>query len=163
MGIEFPESVISRVNLAWMKDKETTIEVLSKIKNEIFLDYPHGRSKPPRPNLTLTDALELMNRFENVRYFAISNVEEYEDMKDLREKMPPHVELVPKIETKRGIKNLQRIIEGAKTKVVMLDKEDLYNDVHQDVDIFEMLIDMARINAEKSGASLLELKGVVFS
>jgi len=167
MGItvaSFEQDIISRVNLAWMRDKHHALETLKGIvDHKIFLDFPHGRSKPPKPNMTLSDALELMNQVENVRYFAISNVEEYESMTDLRSKMPSHVELVPKIETKRGVNNLQRIIEGAQTKTVMLDKEDLYNDVNKDVELFEMCIKLARNDATKNGATLLELRGVVFS
>lgn len=155
--------VVSRLNLAWMRDKEHARSTLSKIDIPVFLDFPHGRSKPPRPNMTLSEAIDLMNEFEKVRFFAISNVEQHEDMKDLRARMPDRVELVPKIETKRGVKNLKSIVAGALTRYIMLDKEDLYNDVDKDVDMFEMLIEHARMAARDVDCHVLELQGVVFS
>src|SRR5579863_7114744 len=100
--VEFPDDIVVRVNLAWMKDLATAKKTLAGIKHDIYLDYPQGRSKPPRPTLTLEQALGLAKAYKNVKYFAVSNVEEPADVKTLRAKIPSKIQFVPKIETKRG-------------------------------------------------------------
>lgn len=161
--VKFPEDIVVRVNLAWMKDLKNATEVLSKIKHDVYLDYPQGRSKPPRPNLTAEQALALAKKFKNVKYFAVSNVEEPTEVQKLRATLPTHIEFVPKIETKRGVKNLPAIIKAGRIKYAMLDKEDLYIDVGRDQDVFEILNDAARGHAKAAGITLLELQGVVFA
>ncbi|HWP61357.1 MAG TPA: hypothetical protein VN495_02030 [Candidatus Paceibacterota bacterium] len=161
--VEFPKDVVVRLNLAWMKDLASAKDALSKIKHDVYLDYPQGRSKPPRPTLSLEQGLALAKRYKNVKYFAVSNVEEPADVAKLRAKLPKHIQFVPKIETKRGVKNLPAIIRAGRIKYAMLDKEDLYIDVGRDQDVFEILNDAARSHAKHGGITLLELQGVVFA
>lgn len=161
--VEFPKDVVVRVNLAWMKDLKTANETLAKIKHDVYLDYPQGRSKPPKPTLSLKEALALASKYKQVKYFAVSNVEEPDAVEELRAKIPSHIEFVPKIETTRGIKNLAAIVKAGKVKHAMLDKEDLYVDVDRKQDVFEVLIDAARGTAKSCGITLLELQGVVFA
>jgi hypothetical protein len=161
--IKFPKDVVVRVNLAWMKDKATAISTLKSIEHDIYLDYPQGRSKPPKPTLSLTEAIDIAKKFKNVKYFAVSNVEDPIEVKEMRKLLPSSIEFVPKIETKRGVKNIPFIVTAGRVKYAMLDKEDLYGDVGRDSDIFDILVSAARTSAKESGITLLELQGVVFA
>ena len=161
--LEFPPHAVMRVNIAWQKNRREVEDVLSFLKHDIYLDYPQGRSKPPRPTLTLKDAIEIAHKFKHIKYFAVSNVEDPEAIFGIRQKLPPHIELVPKIETKKGVENLEAIVKKIGTKYIMLDKEDLYIDVTKDHNLFENLVEVARKKCKKCGIPGLELKGVVFS
>jgi pyruvate kinase len=158
----FPEHAVIRLNLAWVKSKEHAIETLKGIKHEVYLDYPQGRTKPPLPIVSFEDAIEIAKMFPNVKYFAVSNVEDEAAIGKIRVALPPHIHLVPKIETQRGIKNLTTIMQGARTNYFMLDKEDLYMDVNRDRDLFLSLIEEARAKSKEINVVLLELQGVVF-
>lgn len=161
--IDFPkESVVLRINVAWIKNKNELLSLLKKMKHDVYLDYPQGRSKPPRPKLTLNEAISIAHKFPNIKYFAVSNVEEPEAIFAIKSQLPPHIEVVPKIETKLGVKNMQAIIRKLGTKYVMLDKEDLYIDVNRNSKTFENLVASARKQAIREGINILELHGVVF-
>ncbi len=161
--IKLPAHTILRVNIAWLRDKESLIRILEDFKNDIYLDYPQGRNKPPRPTISLDDAIELAKCFDNVKYFAISNVENPDDVYKIAEKLPDNIEIIPKIETKKGIENLEIIVEKNNIKHIMLDKEDLYIDVDKDHDIFKSLLNLIREKGEKIGVKILEVQGVVFA
>lgn len=158
-----PPHVVMRVNVAWQKNIEEVENVLSRLKHDIYLDYPQGRTKPPRPTLTLDEAIEIAHKFDHVKYFAVSNVEEPDAIFLIKKRLPSRIELVPKIETKKGIENLEKIIKKIKAKYIMLDKEDLYVDVNKDYNLFENLVEVARKTCKKCGTHGLELQGVIFS
>jgi rfaE bifunctional protein nucleotidyltransferase chain/domain len=163
-GLGFPQGAVMRLNLAWMPSKEAARETLaSLVDHEVYLDYPQGRSKPPKPVITLMEAIELANEFPNVKFFAVSNVEDPHTLTDLKQRLPEHIQLVPKIETLKGVENLEAIITESGVEHVMLDKEDLYIDIERDGDEFNRLVDVARAKAKKLGFELLELQGVVFA
>ncbi|MBI5469885.1 hypothetical protein HY968_00990 [Candidatus Kaiserbacteria bacterium] len=159
----FPRNVVVRVNLAWIKDLETAHSVLKKIKHDVYLDYPQGRTRPPKPKLKLSDAINLAKKYKNVKFFAVSNIEDPVMAKKIRDTIPSRIEFVPKIETKRGVMNMLAIIKAARVKHAMLDKEDLYRDVYRDVAAYEKLIAEARMRAAEFNVALLELRGVVFA
>ena len=70
---EIPRNSVIRINVAWMKTrKELTRTILQNKQYEIYLDYPEGRTKPPKPTLQLNDVIKTGNYFKNVKYFAIS-------------------------------------------------------------------------------------------
>ncbi len=161
--VEFPEeTVVLRINIAWMKNKAELVKLLRGLKHDIYLDYPQGRSKPPRPKMSLEEALALVPQFPNIKYFAVSNVEDPKKIAAIRAKLPPQVELVPKIETEAGVKNMCGIVSAIGTKYVMLDKEDLYVAVKRDSGKFNRLVELARAKAAQSRINILELHGVVF-
>ncbi len=162
-NVEFPENIVVRVNLAWMKSAEEARRVLKKVKHDVYLDYPQGRSKPPKPKLSLKQALDIANEFKQIRFFAVSNVEEADEVKKLRARIPTHIEFVPKIETERGVQNIPAIVKAGRVKFAMLDKEDLYTDVAQNQRKYESLTALARTKAKGAGVELLELQGVVFA
>ncbi len=162
--INFPrEHVVIRINVAWIQTKEKLVELLGGISHDIFLDYPQGRSKPPRPTLTLDETIELIPQFPNIKYFAVSNVEDPDAVALIKDRLPESVELVPKIETKRGVEMLKEIVTRIGTKHIMLDKEDLYTNVNLDQEVFEQLVTLARANCKETGVATLELQGVVFA
>ena len=45
--MEFPKDTVLRVNLAWVSSLNKLQSFLLKYDNDIFLDYPIGRTKPP--------------------------------------------------------------------------------------------------------------------
>ena len=149
------KDTIIRINLAWIKSYEEAVEVITSCKNEIYLDYPQGRTKPPVPVITLDEAIEL-SKFDNIKYFAVSNIETVEQIDAIRNRLGD-IEFVPKIETKKGVLNLDEIIDAG-IKTIMLDKEDLYTDVNANQDEFNELVEIARSKDIK----VLELKGVIF-
>lgn len=156
------DKVVLRVNVAWIKNKKALLKLLSKLNHDIYLDYPQGRTKPPRPTITLDSAIEIAHRFPKIKYFAVSNVEDPVAIGEIKSKLPDRVEVVPKIETALGVQNLKQIVKKLGTGHVMLDKEDLYVDVGKNSKRFEKLVELARKKTAQTGATLLELHGVVF-
>lgn len=161
--VEFPKKhVVLRINVAWMKNRTELLRVLNSLEHDIYLDYPQGRTKPPKPVLSLHEVIDIAHKFPKVKYFAVSNVEVPKKIRAIKDRLPARIEVVPKIETEKGIANIRKIIDTLNTKHVMLDKEDLYVDVKRDSKKFEQLITKARDAAKKAHINLLELHGVVF-
>ena len=153
-----PKDAIIRVNLAWYPSVEAARQALDDANRDIYLDYPRGRTKPPKPKITLYEAIELANEYK-VRYFAVSNVEVPKFIEEISARLET-AEFVPKIETALGVENIRAIITTG-VKTIMLDKEDLYVDVDMDAWAYEKLIDSVR--QQTSNVTLLELQGVVFA
>jgi len=163
-GLDFPKGAVMRLNLAWQESKEEAEKTLGKLTAfEIYLDYPQGRSKPPKPVITLNEAIALANLFSHVKYFAVSNVESPNTIREIQALLPSHVQMVPKIETKAGVNNLDEIIKKTGVKHIMLDKEDLYVDVGRDSEEFNRLVEVTRAKRDELGFELLEMQGVVFA
>lgn len=160
--LPFPGHVVVRVNVAWIPTKDELISTLSKITHDIYLDYPQGRTKPPRPKISLDDAISMAHRFPKVKHFAVSNVEDPEAIFAIKVQLPSRVALVPKIETKKGIENLEAIVAKIQNRHIMFDKEDLYIDVNRDAIEFERLVELTRQKSKALGIGILELHGVVF-
>ena len=74
-SISFPNDVIYRINLAWINNLQELERLLKKHdKQKIFLDLPINRIKPPNNKYSLDDIVPILNSYENIKYFAISNV-----------------------------------------------------------------------------------------
>ena len=155
------KNVVVRINMAHVKDK-AQLKKFVDVDRDIFLDYPKGRSKPPRPTLHVPDALEMMAKYPNIKYFAVSNIETPSEVNMIASVLPEHVSFVPKIETIEGVINLASIFDTGHVQHIMLDAEDLYTDVNNDVELFLQLKDRARDTCEEYGVELLQLYGVVF-
>jgi uncharacterized protein with PQ loop repeat len=161
--LSFPADAVVRVNAAWIQSKAELHQVLTDNKDkEVYLDYPEGRTKPPKPVIAFQDVVDAANRFENVRFFAVSNAEQASDMEDIRSQVPLRAKIVPKIETQMGVLNVLAIAKGAQTDVVMLDKEDLYSAVNRNVDQFNMYVNTLRTVCSINQIEVLELQGVIF-
>ena len=159
-GIDIPEHVVVRINLAWY-EKDMYVP-----DRTLFFDYPDGRTKPPLSRLGLRDAIDLASSFDRTKYFAVSNAESHEHIADVRRILPPHIKLVPKIETKRGVNNLYRVIDAAETDMVMLDTEDLYSDAGDEygeyLDKFYNMVKSGVFYTDDTEIKVLRMQGVIF-
>jgi hypothetical protein len=156
------KDVVIRINMAHVKDLKELKKFVDR-DYDVFLDYPKGRTKPPVPSLTFTTAINFTKKYSNIKYFATSNVEDVSEVNLICEMLPNQVNFVPKIETLRGVLNLNKLFDTNKIKHIMLDSEDLYTDVHNDVDLFLNLKRRVADVCESYGVELLQLYGVVFS
>jgi len=155
-------NVTVRINMAYVKDRKE-LEKFVKVKYDIFLDYPKGRTKPPIPALDINDALDVMGGYKNIKYFAVSNIQDRDEVNIICDIIPDYVNFVPKIETIKGVLNLNKLFDTDKIKHIMLDSEDLYTDVGNDVELFLNLKDRVKRICKEYNVELLELYGVVFA
>ena len=165
IGMEIPKDAVVRINVAWVESKETLHRILNEnANNSVWLDYPTGRNKPPKPVLTLSETINFCKVYGNlIKYFAFSNAEDTNIIELIRQAVPEHITLVPKIETYKGVAFLPHIVEAAKTKIVMLDKEDLYVDLKMDSNHFNSACNEVLKTCNNLGITCLTLKGVIFS
>ena len=167
-GIPIPENSILRINLAWINSIEELQVILEKNNNtEIFLDLPVGRTKPPNNKYSFEDIVVILEKNENIKYFAISNVNSADNIREIIKKIPKHVSLVPKIESPDGVKNIEQItkILGHK-KVIMLDHDDLYSNLikkNEKPEKFkEYILNLSNF-CQKNNIIMLRTIGVIFS
>ena len=141
---------------------------MGKNKNsEIFLDLPVGRTKPPNNKYSFDDIVIILKKNDNIRYFAISNVNSADNIRELIEKIPKHVSLVPKIESPDGVKNIEEITKllGDK-KIIMLDHDDLYSNLikkNEEPEKFKEYISNLTNFCQKNNIIMLRTIGVIFS
>jgi len=159
-GLTLPANFVLRVNLAYVNGLVALNEIL-QTKNDVFLDFPKGRRKPPFGNITLAGAIGITNTYNNIKYFAISNTEDSKQIETIKECLPSRISVVPKIETIRGVLYLQEIINKVKPSYVMLDTEDLFTDI-RDIGIFTKMCSKVEAVCNMNGVKLLKLSGVIF-
>ena len=123
--------VVIRINMAHVKNMTELKKFVSR-DYDVFLDYPKGRTKPPVPSLSLTEAIDFTKNYPNIKYFATSNIEEIAEVNLICEMLPEGVSFVPKIETLKGVLNLSKLFDTGKIKHIMLDAEDLYTNIQND-------------------------------
>ena len=168
-NLEFPDDVILRINLAWCNSLEELKEKLSNVKNgKFFLDLPQGRIKPPNNKYSLEEMIPILESNKQIRYFAISNVENKNDLQPFLDKLPDHINIVPKIESPNAILNIKEICDALKTekKIVMLDHDDLFSSIihnNEDKNSFQKYVRKLIDFCEKENISLLRTVGVMFS
>lgn len=155
------KDVVIRINMAWVKDIQELHKFLN-IDYDIFLDYPKGRTKPPIPTLSLSDAIQIIKDYSNVKYFALSNIEDVSEVSLICDILPEHIEFVPKIETLNGVLNLEKIFQTKLINNIMLDTEDLYTDIRNDVELYIQLKERVKKLCDKYEIKFFELYGVVF-
>jgi len=168
-GIEVPDNTILRINLAWCSSVKQLRNILEEHKNNsIFIDLPIKRIKPPNNKYTLNDLISVISSYNQIKYFAISNVESANDLEDYIQKIPPNIILVPKIESPIAIQNVSEIVNAIPTdeKILMLDHDDLFSKIIKNngvVDDFkkyiQKLVDYCNLNK----IILLRTIGVMFS
>jgi len=156
------KNVVIRINMAHVKDIEE-LKRFVDVPYDVFLDYPKGRTKPPTPSSSLTEAIDFTKNYSNIKYFATSNIEEVAEVNLIYEMLPKGVSFVPKIETLKGVINLSKLFDTGKINHIMLDSEDLYTDIRNDVELFVNLKDRVRRVCKEYNVELLELYGVVFN
>lgn len=167
-GIPIPKDSILRINLAWVDTLDELKSLLKKHANSrIFLDLPVRRTKPPNNKYSFEDLITILTSNKNIHYFAISNVDSLDDLKKFIKKIPEHVSLVPKIESPKGIRNIESItsVLGNK-KIIMLDHDDLFSNLikkNENPVKFKEYITTLRDFCQKNNVILLRTIGVIFS
>ena len=130
--IPLPKDAVFRINLAWVNSIDELKTILKKHESHaIFLDFPVNRTKPPNNKYTLNDVVLILQKHNNIKYIAISNVETETDLDEYLEIIPNHVTIIPKIESQKGIENIETIVKKLeyKERIIMLDHVDLYSDL----------------------------------
>jgi len=168
-GIQVPNDTILRINLAWCSSIKQLKDILDKHKNNsIFLDLPIRRIKPPNNKYTLDDLIPVISSYNQIRYFAISNVESPDDLEDYIQKIPTNIILVPKIESPIAIQNISEIVNAIPTdeKILMLDHDDLFSAIiknNEPADVFKKYIQQLVDYCNSNKIILLRTIGVMFS
>ena len=168
-GIQVPNDTILRINLAWCSSIKQLKNILDKHKNNsIFLDLPIRRIKPPNNKYTLDDLIPVISSYNQIRYFAISNVESPDDLEDYIQKIPTNIILVPKIESPIAIQNISEIVNAIPTdeKILMLDHDDLFSAIiknNESIDVFKKYIQQLTDYCNSNKIILLRTIGVIFS
>ena len=168
-GIEVPSDTILRINLAWCNSIKQLKDILGKHKNNsIFLDLPIKRIKPPNNKYTLDDLVPVISSYNQIKYFAISNVESSADLEEYIQKIPANIILVSKIESPMAIQNISEIVNAipSKEKILMLDHDDLFSTIimnEESYDIFQNYIKKLVDFCEENKIILLRTIGVMFS
>lgn len=157
-----PSDLIIRINVAWANSIDQLKIIIENATHPIYLDYPSGRSKPPKPEIALDEVIELLNHSYRVEYFAFSNAENPEETRLLRRMVFPRVKLVPKIETVTGVENLVKICQAANTDMLNLDHEDLYVNVQHDSNKYNHYMDLAIKSAKENNIKVFKVQGVIF-
>jgi citrate lyase beta subunit len=166
--INLPNKVIFRINLAWCDSIIEFENILKKHKNNnFFVDLPIKRVKPPNNKYTIEDLIPIIELHQNIKYFAISNVETSNDLKKYVEILPKHVTIVPKIESPQAVENIEDIISVlSNEKILMLDHDDLFSSIlkqNKPASSFKESIKNLINFCEKNDVKLLRTIGVVFS
>ena len=164
-----PKDIVFRINLAWCNTLEELQAILSKNKeSEFFLDLPIGRIKPPNNIYSLDDIISIIKENPSIRYFAVSNVENKNDLQPFLDKLPDYINLVPKIESAKAVLNIKEICDSLKTerRIVMLDHDDLFSSIirnNEDKNSFQEYIKKLIGFCDEENISLLRTVGVMFS
>jgi citrate lyase beta subunit len=167
--VQLPKNSVFRINLAWCNN---LTELESKLEKnpemEFFIDLPIGRIKPPNNRYTLDEIGPLVNKFSNIKYFAVSNVESKDDLQPFLDKLPTSLNIVPKIESPSAVENIDEICNTLRTenKIVMLDHDDLFSSIirqNENEESFQKYIKKLVDYCNENNISLLRTVGVVFS
>tara|TARA_B100000029_G_C17543760_1_gene947687 strand:- start:1148 stop:1720 length:573 start_codon:yes stop_codon:yes gene_type:complete len=167
--LNFPKDTILRINLAWCNSLEELESILKKNSDYgIFVDLPIGRLKPPNNRYTLKEIIPILENYSNVKYFAVSNVENDVDLDEFVKLVPKNITIVPKIESPNGVKNIEKIIAKLEydKKYAMLDHDDLFSNIkknNEEPSMFQVYIKELMTKCKENNVSLLRTVGVVFS
>ena len=165
--IDIPQDAIFRVNLAWVNNLKELEVILGKHRShKIFLDLPVNRTKPPNNKYGINELIPIIKSNQNIKYFAVSNINSIDDLEIYLNIIPKHVILVPKIESVEGISNIKQITDHLVNKIIMFDHDDLYSSIIQSkqpiskfLECFNNLVDYCN----NHNVILLRTIGVVFS
>ena len=164
--MQIPKSTVIRFNLAWVDSVESLVKSVADYDNDIFVDVPIGRTKPPNNSYTIEDLREI-TKIKNVKYLAISNVSSPKDIIEYQNMFTDQVVIVPKIESMDGVKNLSSIFSVLnQEKILMLDHDDLFSDlISNNIKSSEFFkyIDKVSIFCKENSIKMLKTRGVIFS
>ena len=165
--MDIPEDAVFRVNLAWINDLKELEVILEKHKtHKIFLDLPTNRTKPPNNKYDITELSPIINSHQNIKYFAISNINSLDDLEMYFNIIPKHVTIVPKIESVEGGLNIKQITDAlGDDKIIMFDHDDLYSSIiksKQPTSKFLECFNKLAKHCNENNVILLRTIGVVF-
>lgn len=168
-GIPFPDDTILRINLAWVNNLSELKELLEKNHDyQIFLDLPVGRIKPPNNKYSLDELIPIISNHNNIKYFAVSNIEKKSDLDVYVKIIPKKITIIPKIESPKGVSNIEEIMTNIHSldKVIMLDHDDLYSNIlkqNEKTSTFSDYVNKLKNFCDKNNITLLRTIGVIFS
>ena len=166
--INIPHDAVFRINLAWINNLKELKAILEKHRTrKIFLDLPANRTKPPNNKYSIDELAPIIKSNQNIKYFAVSNINSTDDLEMYVDIIPENVILVPKIESVEGISNIKQITDALGTnKIIMFDHDDLYSSIIKSkqsiskfLEYFNKLVEYCKNN----NIILLRTVGVVFS
>ena len=166
--VDIPQDAIFRINLAWINNLKELKAILEKHRTrKIFLDLPANRTKPPNNKYSIDELAPIIKSNQNIKYFAVSNINSTDDLEMYVDIIPENVILVPKIESVEGISNIKQITDALGTnKIIMFDHDDLYSSIIKSkqpiskfLEYFNKLVEYCKNN----NIILLRTAGVVFS
>ncbi len=167
--LTLPKDAVFRINLAWCNSlEELEVKLAKNKKSEFFIDLPIRRIKPPNNNYSLEDMLPIIEANPCIKYLAVSNVENKDDLQPFLEKLPDYINIVPKIESLAAVLNIKEICDSLKTekKIMMLDHDDLFSSVirnNENKSMFQEYIKKLIDFCGENNISLLRTVGVMFS
>ena len=167
--LKLPKDTVFRINLAWCNSlKELESKLANNKESEFFIDLPVERIKPPNNRYSLEDIILIIEANPRIRYLAVSNVENKNDLQPFLDKLPGYVNIVPKIESAEAVINIKDICDSLKTekKIIMLDHDDLFSSIirnHEDKNNFQKYIKKLIDFCRENDISLLRTVGVMFS
>lgn len=146
---------------------------ISKLNNEIFLDIPIGRKKPPNNEWKISDILDACNQEPLIKYLAVSNVEDpshYQEILAGISGLNLSVCIVPKIESVFAANNIETIVKALPTtpqRTIMIDHDDMFSDmVLNNIDssllYTDYILPIVR-KCKKYDVRILRTAGVVFT
>ena len=166
--IDIPQDAIFRINLAWINNLEELQTMLEKHRTrKIFLDLPANRTKPPNNKYSIDELIPIIKSNQNIKYFAVSNINSRDDLEMYFNVIPENVILIPKIESVEGISNIKQITDALGiNKIIMFDHDDLHSSIIKSkqpiskfLECFNTLVEYC----ENNNVILLRTVGVVFS
>jgi len=166
-GFPIPEDAVVRINTAWEPSLELMCKQIEETNRDIFIDISQFRRKPPCHRWSIEQLLFIFNSYQHVKYCAVSNVEEVDDIMYGIWKLPKHVNVVPKIESIAGINNIESIVSVLREpKIIMLDVEDLYTDIlnkgAEGKDLYKVFVNPFYRKCQELGVMVLKISGVIF-
>ena len=166
--VDIPKDAIFRINLAWINNLKELESVLAEHRSrKIFLDLPVNRTKPPNNKYSIEELIPIIKNNQNIKYFAISNINSASDLEIYSNIIPKNITLVPKIESPDGVSNIKQITDAlGSNKIIMLDHDDLYSSIiksNQPTSKFLECFNELTEYCKNNNVILLRTIGVVFS
>ena len=166
--VDIPQDAIFRINLAWINNLKELESILEKHRtHKIFLDLPANRTKPPNNKYTIDELAPIIKSNQNIKYFAVSNINSRDDLEIYFNIIPENVILVPKIESVEGISYIEQITDALGiNKIIMLDHDDLHSSIikaNQPISKFLECFNALTEYCKSNNVILLRTIGVVFS
>ena len=167
-SVNLPDETIYRINLAWINDLDTLKNILeTHQKHKIFIDLPKNRTKPPNNKYSMDEIKPILEKYSNIKYFAISNVDSKQILSEFLKYLPENIIAIPKIESPLGVKNIEEITNAlGNEKIVMLDHDDLYSSIiksNDDPNNFPIYVQSLIDFCNNHDVILLRTVGVIFA